>query len=108
MFESLIKKVFFFPFYAKMSKNAQSEQFALRLGENFFGKIKKIFKVEAKTVDKTARKIYNDYTFHGVMAQLVERLVRNEEASGSNPLISTKKIRRLLPSYFFIDKRENC
>lgn len=24
------------------------------------------------------------------MAQLVERLVRNEEASGSNPLISTK------------------
>ena len=31
----------------------------------------------------------------GVMAQLVERLVRNEEASGSNPLISTKKIGRL-------------
>ena len=28
------------------------------------------------------------------MAQLVERLVRNEKASGSNPLISTKKIRR--------------
>ena len=27
----------------------------------------------------------------GVMAQLVERLVRNEEASGSNPLSSTKK-----------------
>ena len=26
------------------------------------------------------------------MAQLVERLVRNEEASGSNPLISTKRI----------------
>ena len=26
----------------------------------------------------------------GVMAQLVERLVRNEEASGSNPLSSTK------------------
>ena len=26
----------------------------------------------------------------GDMAQLVERLVRNEEASGSNPLISTK------------------
>ena len=25
------------------------------------------------------------------MAQLVERLVRNEKASGSNPLISTKK-----------------
>ena len=25
----------------------------------------------------------------GVMAQLVERLVRNEEASGSNPLSST-------------------
>ena len=28
---------------------------------------------------------------HGDMAQLVERLVRNEEASGSNPLSSTKK-----------------
>ena len=28
---------------------------------------------------------------HGVMAQLVERLVRNEEASGSNPLSSTKR-----------------
>ena len=28
------------------------------------------------------------------MAQLVERLVRNEKASGSNPLISTKKTRR--------------
>ncbi len=27
----------------------------------------------------------------GVMAQLVERLVRNEEASGSNPLSSTIK-----------------
>ena len=27
----------------------------------------------------------------GVMAQLVERLVRNEEASGSNPLSSTKR-----------------
>ncbi len=27
----------------------------------------------------------------GDMAQLVERLVRNEEASGSNPLISTKR-----------------
>ena len=27
------------------------------------------------------------------MAQLVERLVRNEEASGSNPLSSTKKAR---------------
>ena len=28
---------------------------------------------------------------YGVMAQLVERLVRNEEASGSNPLSSTRK-----------------
>ena len=27
----------------------------------------------------------------GGMAQLVERLVRNEEASGSNPLTSTKR-----------------
>ncbi len=29
----------------------------------------------------------------GDMAQLVERLVRNEEASGSNPLISTTRHR---------------
>ena len=35
------------------------------------------------------------------MAQLVERLVRNEEASGSNPLISTKKYGWRLPSVFF-------
>ena len=28
---------------------------------------------------------------YGDMAQLVERLVRNEKASGSNPLISTKR-----------------
>ena len=34
--------------------------------------------------------IYNK-NIHGDMAQLVERLVRNEEASGSNPLISTKE-----------------
>ena len=33
--------------------------------------------------------LYNENSF-GVMAQLVERLVRNEEASGSNPLSSTK------------------
>ena len=37
------------------------------------------------------------------MAQLVERLVRNEEASGSNPLSSTTK-GRLLPSLFFVVK----
>ena len=36
------------------------------------------------------------------MAQLVERLVRNEEASGSNPLSSTKKYGRHLPSVFFV------
>ena len=36
--------------------------------------------------------VYNEDEF-GVMAQLVERLVRNEEASGSNPLSSTKKPR---------------
>ena len=35
------------------------------------------------------------------MAQLVERLVRNEKASGSNPLISTKKTRRLFAVLFF-------
>ncbi len=36
------------------------------------------------------------------MAQLVERLVRNEEASGSNPLSSTKKIKTgLVPVFIF-------
>ena len=34
------------------------------------------------------------------MAQLVERLVRNEEASGSNPLISTTQKRRLFAVFF--------
>ena len=36
------------------------------------------------------------------MAQLVERLVRNEEASGSNPLSSTKKYGWRLLSVFFV------
>ena len=44
---------------------------------------------------------------YGVMAQLVERLVRNEEASGSNPLSSTKKRNRFLPVPFFVANREN-
>ena len=34
------------------------------------------------------------------MAQLVERLVRNEEASGSNPLSSTTKRTAFKPSFF--------
>ena len=34
--------------------------------------------------------------FNGGMAQLVERLVRIEEASGSNPLISTKTLKNRL------------
>ena len=45
--------------------------------------------------------IYNEIAF-GDMAQLVERLVRNEEASGSNPLSSTKKYGWRLPSVFFV------
>ena len=40
-------------------------------------------------------------TEFGVMAQLVERLVRNEEASGSNPLSSTKKKEQIQPVPFF-------
>ena len=32
---------------------------------------------------------------------MVERLVRNEEASGSNPLISTKKIETAIAVLFF-------
>ena len=40
------------------------------------------------------------------MAQLVERLVRNEEASGSNPLSSTKtKTRRFDVFFCFVAKR---
>ena len=35
----------------------------------------------------------------GGMAQLVERLVRNEEASGSNPLTSTTKRTANTPSF---------
>ena len=42
----------------------------------------------------------------GDMAQLVERLVRNEEASGSNPLSSTKTKTRLRGVFFcFVAKR---
>ena len=42
------------------------------------------------------------------MAQLVERLVRNEEASGSNPLSSTKTKTRLVGVFFrFVAKCEN-
>ena len=36
------------------------------------------------------------------MAQLVERLVRNEEASGSNPLSSTKTKTRLRGVFFVL------
>ncbi len=45
---------------------------------------------------------YNKRAF-GVMAQLVERLVRNEEASGSNPLSSTKIRQSLNTRYIFIN-----
>ena len=38
------------------------------------------------------------------MAQLVERLVRNEEASGSNPLSSTKTKPRLRGVFFVLVK----
>ena len=55
-------------------------------------KTKKSLNNQIKIIDKTQKKLYNNNTF-GDMAQLVERLVRNEEASGSNPLISTIKRR---------------
>ena len=45
-----------------------------------------------KSLTKRIIRYYNKNVL-GVMAQLVERLVRNEEASGSNPLSSTKKTR---------------
>ena len=49
-----------------------------------------------KAVENFREKMYNEKAIqkkrkNGGMAQLVERLVRNEEASGSNPLISTIK-----------------
>ena len=43
-----------------------------------------------KSLTKRIIRYYNKNVL-GVMAQLVERLVRNEEASGSNPLSSTTK-----------------
>ena len=49
-----------------------------------------IYRFYKKIIDKQRKMLYNKNAF-GVMAQLVERLVRNEEASGSNPLSSTKK-----------------
>ena len=42
------------------------------------------------------------------MAQLVERLVRNEEASGSNPLISTTRKGRLNTVLFYVAKASNA
>lgn len=47
-----------------------------------------IYRFYKKIIDKQRKMLYNKNAF-GVMAQLVERLVRNEEASGSNPLSST-------------------
>ena len=39
------------------------------------------------------------------MAQLVERLVRNEKASGSNPLISTRKHLQKAGAFLFKTNR---
>ncbi len=58
------------------------------------------YKKEQKILDKGRKMRYNEHAF-GVMAQLVERLVRNEEASGSNPLSSTKKIRMVFAVRIF-------
>ena len=59
-----------------------------------------------KYLDKRKKKLYNEKAL-GVMAQLVERLVRNEEASGSNPLSSTKtKTRRFDVFFCFVANRE--
>ena len=49
------------------------------------------------------KKRYIIIAVHGVMAQLVERLVRNEEASGSNPLSSTTKRTAKEPSFFRVE-----
>ena len=58
-----------------------------------------VFNFFTKIVDKAPKSVYNENAF-GVMAQLVERLVRNEEASGSNPLSSTKTKTRLRGVFF--------
>ena len=52
------------------------------------------------------RKRYIMNITYGVMAQLVERLVRNEEASGSNPLSSTIKNDGISRLIFCVDNRE--
>ena len=44
------------------------------------------------------KSLYNKFV-DGDMAQLVERLVRNEKASGSNPLISTTMQHRAFSFY---------
>ena len=41
----------------------------------------------------------------GVMAQLVERLVRNEEASGSNPLSSTTEGTAYRRPFFVVEAK---
>ena len=53
--------------------------------KNYFKHLTKKFLTKAKN------RYIISFT-QGDMAQLVERLVRNEEASGSNPLISTKSV----------------
>ena len=56
---------------------------------------------ECKSGIKTERKVLATFQYfesdHGGIAQLVERLVRNEKVSGSNPLISTKKSKAFQP-----------
>ena len=54
-----------------------------------------------KSLTKRIIRYYNKNVL-GVMAQLVERLVRNEEASGSNPLSSTKTKTRLWGVFFVL------
>ena len=57
----------------------------------FFDFFANFFQVDARKLLTKNKNKYIISFVNGDMAQLVERLVRNEEASGSNPLISTKK-----------------
>ena len=59
-------------------------------GEFSARKNNRFFKKSNKKLLTKKEKSYIIKIVLGDMAQLVERLVRNEEASGSNPLISTK------------------
>lgn len=69
----------------------------LYLTDKFDGKEKMCQKIENNPLTKCVKgDRITCVKLNGGMAQLVERLVRIEEASGSNPLISTKTLKNRL------------